>query len=221
MTCVEMPANLYSIMAHSDVSRCILFNKPCGVLSQFTGEPGQRTLSEFGPFPPDVYAAGRLDADSEGLLLLTNDHQIQTRLTDPKFGHPRTYAVQVENIPTDEAMERLCRGVSLDGRMTLPALARRIDDPGFPPRPVPIRYRKAIPTAWLEITLKEGRNRQVRRMTALVGYPTLRLIRTRIDTLALEGLAPGEAREITSEERAQLLQSLQLHHRGGRGRRPG
>lgn len=195
---------------------CILFYKPFGVLSQFTGEPGQHTLAEYGPFPGDVYAAGRLDADSEGLLILTNDHRVQQRLTDPAFGHPRTYCAQVENIPTDEALAQLRSGVTLDGRRTLPAEVRLLPkEPQFPARPVPIRTRKAIPTAWIEITLREGRNRQVRRMTALVGFPTLRLIRTSIDVLKLTGLAPGEARELTSKEQDQLFRSLRLTHRGG------
>ncbi len=195
---------------------CILFNKPYGVLSQFTGTAGQRTLAEYGPFPGDVYAAGRLDADSEGLLILTNDHQVQRRLTDPAFAHSRTYCVQVENIPSTEALERLRSGVVIDGRRTLPAAARLLtEEPRFPPRPVPIRYRKSIPTAWIEITLREGRNRQVRRMTALLGFPTLRLVRTGIDILKLGGLALGEARELTLQERDELFRSLRLTHRGG------
>ena len=197
---------------------CILLNKPYGVLSQFTGTPGQHTLAEYGPFPGDVYAAGRLDADSEGLLILTNDPQVQRRLTDPAFAHPRTYCAQVENIPTAEALARLRSGVIIDGRRTLPAAARLLtEEPQFPPRPVPIRSRKSIPTAWIEITLREGRNRQVRRMTAQVGFPTLRLVRTGIDVLKLTGLAPGEARELTTQERDELLRSLRLTHRGGGG----
>jgi len=196
----------------------ILFNKPYGVLSQFSGTPGQHTLAEYGPFPGDVYAAGRLDADSEGLLILTNDHQVQRRLTDPAFAHPRTYCVQVENIPSAEALARLRSGVTIDGRRTLPAAVRLLkEEPHFPPRPVPIRSRKSIPTTWIEITLREGRNRQVRRMTALVGFPTLRLIRTSIGVLKLKGLAPGEARDLTIEERDDLLRSLRLGHRGGAG----
>jgi len=220
--CVGRPTLLYSTMTSRSRWHCILFNKPYGVLSQFTGSPGQHTLAEYGPFPENVYAAGRLDADSEGLLLLTNDHQVQRRLTDPSFGHPRTYAVQVEKIPSDEAIVRLQQGVKIDGRRTLPARVRLLEsEPDFPPRPVPIRFRKAIPTAWLEITLKEGRNRQVRRMTAAVGHPTLRLIRTSIDVLTLAGLAPGEAREITSKERASLLRSLALPQWAGGAKRFG
>jgi 23S rRNA pseudouridine2457 synthase len=198
-------------MNRSGLSRCILLNKPYGVLSQFTGAPGQRTLAEFGPFPRDVYAAGRLDADSEGLLLLSNDPQVLLRLTDPAFGHPRTYVAQVENVPTETAISRLCRGIEIDGRLTLPAEARLLTtEPDFPPRPVPVRYRKSIPTAWIEITLREGRNRQVRRMTAAVGFPTLRLIRTKIGPFTLTGLVPGEAREITIDERRELFRALRL-----------
>lgn len=197
-------------------SLCIILNKPYGVLSQFTGSPGQHTLAEYGPFPPDVYAAGRLDMDSEGLLLLTNDRQVQRRLTDPAFGHPRTYCAQVEQSPSSEALRKLRKGVVLDGRRTRPAEVRLLSaDPQFPPRPVPIRTRKSIPTAWLEITLREGRNRQVRRMTAAVGHPTLRLIRTAMDVLTLAGLAPGESRELTPEEHKTLLRSLRLDHRDG------
>jgi 23S rRNA pseudouridine2457 synthase len=200
-------------MSKSGTWHCILFNKPYGVLSQFTGAPGQQTLAEFGPFPEDVYAAGRLDADSEGLLLLTNDPQVQRRITDPVFAHPRIYAAQVENIPTEEALSRLCRGVEIDGRMTLPAEVKLLSsDPGFPPRSVPIRYRKNIPTAWIEITLREGRNRQVRRMTAAVGFPTLRLVRVSMGPFDLTGLAPGEAREITTDERKMLFRILRLTH---------
>lgn len=197
-------------------SRCIIFYKPYGVLSQFTGELGQHTLAEYGPFPPDVYAAGRLDADSEGLLILTNDHRIQQRLTDPAFGHPRTYLVQVENIPSPESLNQLRRGVVIDGRRTLPAEVRLLAaEPELPARPVPIRFRKAIPTGWLEITLKEGRNRQVRRMTAKVGHPTLRLVRVAMDVLTLAGLEPGEARDLSQQEGRALLRSLRLDHRGG------
>jgi 23S rRNA pseudouridine2457 synthase len=205
-------------MKKGDLVQYLLFFKPYGVLSQFTGDVGQRTLAEFGPFPPDVYAAGRLDADSEGLLLLTNDHLVQSMLTDPVFAHPRTYMVQVENIPDERALESLRTGVLLDKRKTRPADVRLlVEEPQFPPRSVPIRFRKAIPTAWIEITLREGRNRQVRRMTACVGHPTLRLVRTRIDVLTIAGLAPGEARAITQQEHRDLMRSLHLSQRGGRG----
>ena len=154
--------------------------------------------------------------DSEGLLLLTNDRRVQQRLTDPAFGHPRTYCVQVENIPSVEALQQMRDGILIDGRRTLPAQVRLLaDDLHLPPRSVPIRVRKLIPTAWLEITLREGRNRQVRRMTAAVGNPTLRLVRTSMDVLSLSGLAPGESRELTREERGALLLSLRLDHFGG------
>ncbi len=182
-----------------------LFNKPYGVLSQFTREAGHKGLGDFGPFPADVYAAGRLDADSEGLLLLTNDRELNHRLTDPSYGHPRTYLVQVERVPDDLALERLRHGVLVDGRKTRPADVRLLaSEPDLFAREVPIRYRKSIPTAWIEMTLHEGRNRQVRKMTAAVGYPTLRLVRTRIGGLSVEGLLPGEWRELTPGELGEL-----------------
>ncbi len=200
--------------------RYFLFFKPYGVLSQFTGDPGKHTLAEYGPFPPDVYAVGRLDADSEGLLLLTNDSTMHHVLTDPAFAHPRTYLAQVEHIPDERALASLRAGVVIEGRRTRPADVRLLAmEPPLPPRPVPIRVRKAIPTAWIEITLREGRNRQVRKMTASVGNPTLRLVRIRIDAVKLTGLAPGEAREATPLERAALLRTRDGAHRGGRGTR--
>ena len=175
----------------------ILFNKPYGVLSQFTEEGGRTSLSSFGPFPPDVYPVGRLDAESEGLLLLTNDNALKHRLTDPKFGHPRTYLVQVERIPDEKAIRKLATGVMIGGRKTQPADVRLLDnEPSLPPRPVPIRFRKNVPTAWLEITLREGRNHQVRRMTAAAGYPTLRLVRVAIGEFTLGTLPPGGSRTI-------------------------
>ena len=149
----------------------LLFFKPHGVLSQFTGE-GRKTLSMFGPFPPHVYPVGRLDADSEGLLLLTDDRSVIFRLTDPRFAHPRTYLVQVERIPENDAVERLRRGVTIQGKQTRPAEVGVLSfPPALPPRPIPIRLRKSVPTAWLRLTLREGRNRQVRKMTAAVGHP--------------------------------------------------
>ena len=167
------------------------------------------TLSNFGPFPPDVYPAGRLDADSEGLVLLTNDGVLQHRLLQPRYGHRRTYLVQVEGIPHDEDIQKLRIGVLLDGRRTRRADVRILrEDPALPPRPVPIRVRKSIPTSWLELTLREGRNRQVRRMTAAVGNPTLRLVRVAIGFLTLEGLSPGEHREISLMEKERLLAML-------------
>ena len=183
----------------------ILFNKPFGVLSQFSSEGDHPTLSDFGPFPSTVYPAGRLDAESEGLLLLTDDNALKHMLTDPRFGHPRTYLVQVERIPGEHALQLLRTGVVIEGHKTKPADVNLLsDEPPLGPRPVPIRFRKHVPTSWLEITLREGRNRQVRKMTAAVGHPTLRLVRIRIGSLSLEGLAPGDWRPLSRKERAAL-----------------
>jgi len=176
------------------MSRVLLFHKPHGVLCTFTGEPGQRTLAPYIPVT-GVYAAGRLDADSEGLLVLTDDGVLQARLTDPRFAHPRTYWVQVDGAPTDAAVATLASGVLLRDGRTRPAEARRIDPPPLPPRDPPIRVRRAIPTTWLELTLREGRNRQVRRMTAAVGHPTLRLVRVAMGPWSLGDLAPGAWRD--------------------------
>jgi 23S rRNA pseudouridine2457 synthase len=182
-----------------------MLNKPYGVLSQFTDAGGRRTLAEFGPFPPDVYPVGRLDADSEGLLLLTNDGPLIHALLEPRYGHPRTYLVQIERTPDQNALGRLRNGVELDGRMTSPAAVRLLEaEPALPPRPEPIRFRKNVPTAWIEITISEGRNRQVRRMTAAAGHPTLRLVRIRIGALQLGTLQPGEWRPLKEEEVAEL-----------------
>jgi 23S rRNA pseudouridine2457 synthase len=195
---------------------CVLFYKPYGVVSQFTREGVWLSLRDFGPFPEGVYAAGRLDADSEGLLLLTNDNWIKRRLTDPVFSHPRTYVVQVERVPGDVALEVLRSGVDIEGKITRPAQVRMFETvPGFPERALPIRHRKLIPTAWLELVLTEGRNRQVRRMTAAVGHPTLRLIRTRIGDLTLDGLAPGCQRELDTREVERLCRRLLALQRGG------
>lgn len=178
----------------------IILNKPYGVVSQFTPLAGHPTLAGFG-LPKGVYPAGRLDHDSEGLLLLTDDGDLQARLCDPRWAHPRTYAAQVERVPDAAALERLAKGVRLKDGPTRPCRVRLLDeDPGFPPRDPPVRYRKSVPTAWLELTLTEGRNRQVRRMTAHIGFPTLRLVRVRIGTLTLEGLAPGEWRRLSGAE---------------------
>lgn len=177
----------------------ILFNKPYGVLSQFTPEAGHRALDEFG-FPPGVYAAGRLDHDSEGALLLTDDGPLVKRLLDPKYEHPRTYWAQVDGQITQEAVRRLIKGVNLKGYRTKPCRAEIIDEPeGLWERVPPIRYRANIPTSWVAITLIEGKNRQVRHMTAAVGFPTLRLIRAQIGKLSLEGLQPGEWRVVTGK----------------------
>lgn len=191
----------------------ILFNKPYGVLSQFTAEAGHESLAAFGPFPSGVYPVGRLDVDSEGLLLLTDDAQVQHRLTSPAFRHPRTYLVQVEGVPEENTLKVLSSGVTIEGKITLPAEVRRLpEEPALPPRPVPIRFRKSIPTSWLEIVLREGRNRQVRKMTAAVGHPTLRLVRTHIGSLALEGLSPGQSRALSKTEINALLKSVGTAH---------
>lgn len=174
-------------------------HKPYGVLSQFTGEPGQRTLSEFN-LPKGVYAAGRLDKDSEGLLLLTDDGPFKARLLHPKSGHKKVYWVQVEGQITQDALSALAKGVRIKGHLTKPCTARLLSDPKWPNRIPPIRERKNIPTSWLEIVLTEGKNRQVRRMTAKVGFPTLRLIRIGIEALRLDDLQPGEWRKVSQLE---------------------
>ncbi len=175
----------------------ILFNKPYNVLSQFTdrGSPTTRaTLSDHIDVP-GVYPAGRLDRDSEGLLLLTDDGRLQARIADPKFKLPKTYMVQVEGLPDEAALDRLRRGVTLNDGPTRPAGATRIDPPAVWPRTPPIRVRQSIPDTWLQLTITEGRNRQVRRMTAAVGHPTLRLIRWRIGDWTLDGLESGAWRQ--------------------------
>ncbi len=173
----------------------ILFNKPCGVLTQFSGgAPGARdTLAAFID-RPGVYPAGRLDKDSEGLLLLTDDGRFQARVADPRFKLPKTYLVQVEGAPDDAALDRLRQGVVVNDGPTRPAGADRIAPPDLWPRDPPVRFRKTVPDCWLRLTLREGRNRQVRRMTAEIGHPTLRLVRWSIGDWTLEGLAPGEWR---------------------------
>jgi 23S rRNA pseudouridine2457 synthase len=174
------------------LSRLLLLNKPYDVICQFTREGTRRTLKDFVPVPA-VYPAGRLDTDSEGLVILTDDGKLQTEIADPRHKLEKTYWVQVEGIAEGEALEALARGVDLNDGPTLPAAARAIPEPeGLWPREPPVRFRKAIPTSWIELTLREGRNRQVRRMTASVGLPTLRLVRFRIGQWSLEGLAPGQ-----------------------------
>ncbi|AFZ56942.1 rRNA large subunit pseudouridine synthase E [Anabaena cylindrica FACHB-243] len=179
----------------------IIFHKPYGVLSQFTQESPQHiTLKDYIDVP-DVYAVGRLDWDSEGLLLLTNDGNLQHRLSNPQFGHKRTYWVQVERIPDAEAINKLCTGVEIQNYRTRPAQVKLfLEAPAVNERNPPIRFRKNIPTAWLEMTLTEGKNRQVRRMTAAVGFPTLRLIRVSIAQLQLNSLQLGEWRDLTPSE---------------------
>jgi len=175
----------------------IAFNKPYGVLCQFTDASAQPrpTLAGFG-LPTGVYPAGRLDFDSEGLLLLTDDGRLATRLTDPRHTQPKTYLVQVEGEPGEHALHSLRDGVRLNDGPTLPAQARRIEPPTLWPRDPPVRFRKSVPDAWLELTIREGRNRQVRRMTAAVGLPTLRLVRIAVGGHQLDTLAPGHWREL-------------------------
>ena len=177
--------------------RLILFNKPFGVLSQFTDvkSPTKRpTLSAFG-LPPGVYAAGRLDRDSEGLLVLTDDGRLQARIANPGSGTEKTYLVQIEGDPTEADLEPLRRGVTLNDGPTRPARARLIEPPAVWERDPPVRFRKSVPDRWIEVTISEGRNRQVRRMTAAIGFPTLRLIRWRVGNWTVVGLLPGRWRE--------------------------
>jgi 23S rRNA pseudouridine2457 synthase len=171
----------------------LLFNKPYGVLCQFTGAAGRPTLADFVA-EPGIYPAGRLDADSEGLVVLTADGVLQARICDPRRKLPKTYLVQVEGEPDEAALDALRRGVDIGDGPTAPARARRIDVPALWPRDPPVRFRRLIPTAWLEMVLTEGRNRQLRRMTARVGHPTLRLVRVQIGPWRLAGLRPGESR---------------------------
>ena len=185
--------------------------KPYGMLSQFTREGSHKTLADLNyHFPKNVYPVGRLDADSEGLLFLTNDRQLNNILLNPKYAHKRTYWAQVEGVFSEEARTKLEKGVSItvDGEeyKTIPAKVDIISDPVLPERNPPIRFRKNIPVSWIELTLQEGKNRQVRKMTAAVGFPTLRLVRASIEKIVLGNMKPGEVKEIKSEEILDLLQ---------------
>lgn len=188
--------------------KCLLFHKPYGVLTQFTAPESEshRTLKDFINVPA-VYPAGRLDHDSEGLLLLTDDGPLQHRLSDPRFEHPKTYWVQVERVPSSESLASLAGGVTIQNYRTKPASARLMEQEPTPlaPRDPPVRFRKTVPTAWIELTIAEGKNRQIRHMTAAIGHPTLRLIRVAIGKLQLGKLQPGEWRELSRPECARLL----------------
>ncbi len=183
-------------------SNCyILFYKPYAVLSQFSPEHNKETLKDYLSLPNDIYPVGRLDYDSEGLLLLTNDNEIKNRLTNPKFEHPKTYLAQVERIPNEESLKKLRDGLVIEGVKTKPAEAELLlEDPNFSARSTPIRFRKNVPTAWIKIVLREGRNRQVRKMTAAIGHPTLRLVRITIGNIGIEELKPGEWKDIALHE---------------------
>ncbi|WP_218079315.1 pseudouridine synthase [Anthocerotibacter panamensis] len=188
--------------------RYLLFWKPYGVLSQFQDSAGRATLKNFIDVP-GVYPVGRLDWDSEGLLLLTDDGPFAHRLTDPAYGHPRTYWVQVEGIPTPQQLHPLTLGIRIADYVTRPARVSILPaEPDLPERPVPIRFRKNIPTSWVSLTLTEGRNRQVRRMTAAMGFPTLRLVRMQLASLEAKGLTPGQWRDVTEVELQRLRSAI-------------
>jgi len=196
------------LSSREKISRTIAFNKPYGVLPCFTDPNGRPTLADYINVP-GVYAAGRLDMDSEGLLLLTSDGTLAHHITDPQHKLPKLYLAQIERIPSEEALEQLRTGVVLNGKKTKPAEVRLLpDDPQLPDRPVPIRFRKNVPTAWLEIILREGLNRQVRRMTAAVGNPTLRLVRVAIGPIVLGDLQSGEWRDLTGSEIAKIYSAV-------------
>jgi len=188
-------------------AKIIRFWKPYGVLTKFTDAEGRPTLADYLSIP-NIYAAGRLDMDSEGLLLLTDSARLSTRLTDPKFEHPRIYLAQVEGIPDENALQKLREGVILNDGRTRPAKVELLPSPpDLPERPVPIRYRKNVPDSWIRLTITEGRNRQVRRMTAHVGYPTLRLVRWAIGPITLDGLQPGQWAQLNAKDADSLWRS--------------
>ncbi|MBA3871520.1 MAG: pseudouridine synthase [Anaerolineae bacterium] len=191
-------------------SQILKFWKPYDVLTQFTDTLGRLTLADYVRIP-NVYAAGRLDRDSEGLLLLTDDNKLKTRLTEPRYAHPRTYWVQVERIPDEAALSKLRHGLELGDGPTKPTIVRRLETaPDVPPREPPIRVRQTVPDCWLQLTLTEGRNRQVRRMTAAVGHPTLRLVRCAIGNITLAGLKPGDWQALSEGEASELRRSVKL-----------
>ena len=196
------------LSARESTPRTIAFNKPYGVLPCFTDPNGRQTLADYIDLP-GVYAAGRLDLDSEGLLLLTSDGTLAHHITDPQHTLPKVYFTQVERLPNEEALEQLRKGIVLNGKKTRPAEVRLLTaDPQLPDRPLPIRFRKNVPTTWVEMTLREGLNRQVRRMTAAVGHPTLRLVRVAIGPVVLGDLQPGEWRSVTNGEIAQIYAAV-------------
>ena len=201
------------------MTRLIAFNKPFNVLSQFTDKStlasSRETLSDYMDIPR-VYPAGRLDRDSEGLLLLTDDGKLQARIADPRHKLAKTYLVQVERIPDGAALQALAKGVELKDGMTRPASVRRIDPPDLWPRVPPVRERKSVPDCWIELTIREGRNRQVRRMTAAVGHPTLRLVRWRIGPVSLAGLTPGAWMELSPTLFADLPRTSKSAYRSRR-----
>ncbi|MCS6871099.1 MAG: pseudouridine synthase [Anaerolineae bacterium] len=194
-------------------TRVLRFWKPYGVLTQFTDPEGRPTLADYIPVK-DVYSVGRLDFDSEGLLLLTNNGKLIARLTHPRYAHPKTYLVQVERVPSEADLDRLRAGIQLKDGLTRPAKVRLLETPpDLPERTPPIRYRANVPTAWLQITLTEGRKRQIRRMTAAIGYPTLRLVRVAIGNITLDGLRVGEYRALSPAQIAALWRSLRQTNR--------
>ena len=206
-----------------DPDLVLRFWKPYDCLTAFTDRDGRQTLADHIDVP-NVYPAGRLDRDSEGLLLLPRNKALRGNLTDATIGHPRTYLVQVEGTPSDDALHHLATGVDLKDGRTRPATAEFLaTEPPLPPRPVPIRIRKSVPDSWIRLTLTEGKNRQVRRMTAAVGHPTLRLVRIAIGSITLEGLEPGQWDAITPEEKRDLRDGLtglrRAANRSGAGRR--